>query len=185
VDRRSPLTDLVRVRAFICIPVDTSATATRAKTPPSPELNNNRPVTSASQLPCFSSTSSSSEKARARAAAMNKSVSDCAGWGRLCFSSAERHDSRRCPHQSKLSAVLHSRLIKIADKISNVRSVAASPPVDWSNQRRRDYMEFCTAVVNECRGTSPILEAEFDAAKELALLVIDRVVPLDGSQFDN
>jgi guanosine-3',5'-bis(diphosphate) 3'-pyrophosphohydrolase len=65
-----------------------------------------------------------------------------------------------------------AKLIKLADKISNVRSVAASPPVDWSKERKREYIEFCTAVVNECRGTSAILEAEFHAAKELAL---DRV----------
>jgi (p)ppGpp synthase/HD superfamily hydrolase len=65
-----------------------------------------------------------------------------------------------------------ARLIKIADKISNVRAVATSPPVDWSRQRRRDYIEFCIAVVNEMRGTSAMLEAEFDAAKEMALLTI-------------
>jgi (p)ppGpp synthase/HD superfamily hydrolase len=59
-----------------------------------------------------------------------------------------------------------AKLIKLADKISNVRAVATSPPVDWSEQRRREYIEFCTAVVNECRGTSTVLEYEFDAARE-------------------
>jgi guanosine-3',5'-bis(diphosphate) 3'-pyrophosphohydrolase len=63
-----------------------------------------------------------------------------------------------------------AKLIKLADKISNVRAVATSPPVDWSKQRRRDYIEFCSAVVDELRGISPSLEAEFDAAKEVALL---------------
>jgi len=43
-----------------------------------------------------------------------------------------------------------------------------SPPVDWSQQRRREYVEFCGAVVNELRGTSAHLEAEFDAAREMA-----------------
>jgi GTP diphosphokinase / guanosine-3',5'-bis(diphosphate) 3'-diphosphatase len=63
-------------------------------------------------------------------------------------------------------------LIKLADKISNVRSVAASPPVDWSSRRKRDYIEFCAAVVNELRGTSTVLETEFDAAREIALLSV-------------
>jgi hypothetical protein len=45
-----------------------------------------------------------------------------------------------------------------------VRSVATSPRVEWSTQRRLEYVEFCAAVVNELRGTSPILEAEFVAA---------------------
>jgi guanosine-3',5'-bis(diphosphate) 3'-pyrophosphohydrolase len=86
-------------------------------------------------------------------------------------------DDKSLPWQERKAAQIatashkrHSaRLIKLADKISNVRSVAASPPVDWSNQRRRDYIEFCAAVVNQLRGTSPILEAEFEAAKEIAL----------------
>jgi GTP diphosphokinase / guanosine-3',5'-bis(diphosphate) 3'-diphosphatase len=59
--------------------------------------------------------------------------------------------------------------IKLADKIGNVRSVAASPPVDWSNRRKREYIQFCVKVVNELCGTSPILEAEFYAAREIAL----------------
>jgi guanosine-3',5'-bis(diphosphate) 3'-pyrophosphohydrolase len=63
-------------------------------------------------------------------------------------------------------------LIKLADKISNVRSVAASPPVDWSNRRKREYIQFCAAIVNQLRGTSAVLEAEFDAAKEIALLSV-------------
>jgi guanosine-3',5'-bis(diphosphate) 3'-pyrophosphohydrolase len=60
--------------------------------------------------------------------------------------------------------------MKLADKIS--RSVAASPPVVWSTQRRRDYIEFCAAVVNQLRGTSTTLESEFDAAKAIALLSV-------------
>jgi hypothetical protein len=42
---------------------------------------------------------------------------------------------------------------KSADKISNVRAVATSPPVELSEQHRRDYIEFCTAVVNELRAS--------------------------------
>jgi hypothetical protein len=49
---------------------------------------------------------------------------------------------------------------------------STSPPVELSEQRRRDYTEFCTEVVNELRGTSPILEAEFDAARELAVVSV-------------
>jgi hypothetical protein len=44
------------------------------------------------------------------------------------------------------------------------------PPVEWSNRRKREYIQFCTKVVNELRGTSAILEAEFEAAKKIALL---------------
>jgi hypothetical protein len=67
---------------------------------------------------------------------------------------------------------IRRNLIKLADKISNVRFVATSPPVEWSNHRRRDYIEFCAAVVNQLRGASPILEAEFDAVREMASLSV-------------
>ena len=67
-----------------------------------------------------------------------------------------------------------AKLIKLADKISNVRSVATSPPFKWSQQRRRDYIEFCAAVVNELRGTSALLEAKFDAARAIALLSVSK-----------
>jgi hypothetical protein len=44
-------------------------------------------------------------------------------------------------------------------------------PLNPSMQsRRRDYIEFCTAVVNQLLGTSALLKAEFDAAREIALL---------------
>ena len=70
---------------------------------------------------------------------------------------------------SPTTARFATKLIKLADKISNVRSVAASPPVD-SNRRRREYIQFCAAVVNQLRGTLALLEAEFDPARELAAI---------------
>jgi (p)ppGpp synthase/HD superfamily hydrolase len=57
-----------------------------------------------------------------------------------------------------------AKLIKLADKISNVRSVASSPPVDWSQQRRDDYVEFCCRVVAGLRGADAALEDLFDEA---------------------
>jgi hypothetical protein len=47
-----------------------------------------------------------------------------------------------------------------------------NPPVDWSTQRQRNYIEFCAAVVNELRGSSALLETEFDAAREIVLLSV-------------
>jgi GTP diphosphokinase / guanosine-3',5'-bis(diphosphate) 3'-diphosphatase len=32
-----------------------------------------------------------------------------------------------------------AKLVKLADKICNLRDIAASPPTDWSLQRRREY----------------------------------------------
>jgi guanosine-3',5'-bis(diphosphate) 3'-pyrophosphohydrolase len=82
-------------------------------------------------------------------------------------------EARKAAHISNASHKSHAaKLIKLADKISNVRSVATSPPVDWSIQRRREYVEFCAAVVNKLRGTSAVLESEFDAARESVLVSV-------------
>jgi len=55
-----------------------------------------------------------------------------------------------------------AKLIKIADKISNVREVTDSPPATWSLERRREYLDWAERVVAGCRGVNRALEARFD-----------------------
>ena len=57
-----------------------------------------------------------------------------------------------------------AKIIKIADKTSNLRALAASPPVGWEAERKTDYARWAQAVVARCRGANPWLEGEFDAA---------------------
>ena len=57
-----------------------------------------------------------------------------------------------------------ARMLKIADKTSNLRSILASPPKDWSGARKREYFEWAAKVVAGCRGVNPWLEAQFDEA---------------------
>ena len=57
-----------------------------------------------------------------------------------------------------------ARLIKLADKTSNLRAIANSPPPDWSLERRLDYVRWAGEVVAQIRGTSPWLEQQFDEA---------------------
>ena len=61
-----------------------------------------------------------------------------------------------------------AKLIKLADKTSNVRAVANSPAPDWSIQRRQEYIDWSKSVVAGLRGTSPWLEQQFDEAAERA-----------------
>jgi hypothetical protein len=49
-----------------------------------------------------------------------------------------------------------------------VRSVRLSPPVDWSEQRRLDYVECCRKVVAGLRGTNTMLVEIFDETAESA-----------------
>jgi guanosine-3',5'-bis(diphosphate) 3'-pyrophosphohydrolase len=57
-----------------------------------------------------------------------------------------------------------AKLVKLADKIANVRDVADHPPSEWPLERRRDYFDWAKRVVDGLRGTHAGLEAAFDAA---------------------
>ncbi len=57
-----------------------------------------------------------------------------------------------------------AKMIKIADKTSNLRSIAASPPKDWSAERQREYFKWANKVVAGCRGVNAKLEGWFDGA---------------------
>jgi guanosine-3',5'-bis(diphosphate) 3'-pyrophosphohydrolase len=65
-------------------------------------------------------------------------------------------------HAKELSR--RARLVKLADKICNVRDVASNPPHDWPLARRREYFDWAKEVVDRIRGTNPKLEKAFDAA---------------------
>ena len=52
-------------------------------------------------------------------------------------------------------------LIKLGDKISNVLDVTHSPPADWNVERRREYLDWAEAVVNNCSRVNSALEAYF------------------------
>ena len=54
--------------------------------------------------------------------------------------------------------------MKLADKISNLRDVAASPPREWPLKRRRKYFDWAKQVVDRMRGVHPVLERLFDEA---------------------
>lgn len=68
------------------------------------------------------------------------------------------------PHKSR-----DAKVIKLADKTSNLRSLAASPPADWSVERMFAYIEWANDVVVGLRGASPHLDAKFDDAREKAI----------------
>ncbi|MGH7507738.1 MAG: HD domain-containing protein [Longimicrobiales bacterium] len=56
-----------------------------------------------------------------------------------------------------------AKQLKIADKTSNIREIVQDPPVGWSLERRRDYLDWADAVVAGCRGVNPALEMHYDA----------------------
>jgi (p)ppGpp synthase/HD superfamily hydrolase len=62
-----------------------------------------------------------------------------------------------------------AKLIKLADKTSNLRAVANSPAPDWSVERRLEYVAWAQKVIAGVRGMSPWLEQQFDEAVEQAV----------------
>jgi len=63
------------------------------------------------------------------------------------------------PHLSR-----EAKLVKLADKISNVRDVGSKPPTDWTLERRREYFDWAKRVVDGLRGVDARLERLFDEA---------------------
>jgi GTP diphosphokinase / guanosine-3',5'-bis(diphosphate) 3'-diphosphatase len=57
-----------------------------------------------------------------------------------------------------------ARLVKLADKICNVRDMGTQPPDSWPLARRQEYFDWGKAVVDQLRGTNAALEAAFDQA---------------------
>jgi guanosine-3',5'-bis(diphosphate) 3'-pyrophosphohydrolase len=65
-------------------------------------------------------------------------------------------------HAGELSK--RARLVKLADKISNLRDLTLNAPPEWSLQRRRDYFDWAKKVIDRVRGTNKRLERAFDDA---------------------
>jgi guanosine-3',5'-bis(diphosphate) 3'-pyrophosphohydrolase len=65
----------------------------------------------------------------------------------------KRLQIEHAPHVSE-----RAKLIKIADKISNVRSVTLTPPAKWPLSRRKEYLDWTEQVVGGMRGCNPALE---------------------------
>lgn len=60
-----------------------------------------------------------------------------------------------------------ARLIKLADKICNVRDMVQSPPAGWPLERLQGYIDWCEAVIGNMKETHSELESLFkDVCRE-------------------
>lgn len=76
--------------------------------------------------------------------------------------SLEKHvrKQRQIEHAPHIST--EAKLVKLADKICNLRDILASPPANWSTERKQAYFDWASKVVAGVRGVHPNLEAVFD-----------------------
>jgi (p)ppGpp synthase/HD superfamily hydrolase len=65
-----------------------------------------------------------------------------------------------------------AKALKIADKISNLRSLMTSPPDDWERERLLDYVTWAEQVVAGCRGANAKLDHLFDETVQEARKVL-------------
>jgi len=54
-----------------------------------------------------------------------------------------------------------AKLVKLADKICNLRDIIASPPEGWNLKRKEEYFDWAKKVVDQVRGTNATLEVIF------------------------
>ena len=74
---------------------------------------------------------------------------------------AERKQ-QQIEHASTISR--GAKLVKLADKICNLRDIATAPPAGWSLRRKQNYFDWSKAVIDRLRGVHPSLEYLFDTA---------------------
>ena len=95
------------------------------------------------------------ERFGAEVAAVVMEVTDPPG---LDDQARKQRQVEHAPHMSP-----RARMLKLADKTSNVREVLNEPPATWDDARKRTYAEWGRRVADGCRGVNPALEAGFDA----------------------
>jgi (p)ppGpp synthase/HD superfamily hydrolase len=78
--------------------------------------------------------------------------------------SLERHVRKRLQVERAAAKSARARMIKLADKTSNLRAMVKSPPKDWSASQKQEYLDFAHDVAAGCRGVNDKLEAWFDEA---------------------
>jgi (p)ppGpp synthase/HD superfamily hydrolase len=86
--------------------------------------------------------------------------------------SLKKAERKRLQVETAPSKGVPARLLKIADKTSNLRAIALSPPTGWDLERRTDSVRWAQAVVAGCRGLNAMLERAFDEAAHNALAAI-------------
>ena len=78
--------------------------------------------------------------------------------------SLDKADRKRLQVEHAAHISRKAQLVKLADKIANLRDVASSPPDRWDLARRQEYFDWAKRVIDQLRGAHPGLEAVFDEA---------------------
>jgi GTP diphosphokinase / guanosine-3',5'-bis(diphosphate) 3'-diphosphatase len=76
--------------------------------------------------------------------------------------SLPKHERKRLQIEHSGTISDRAKLVKLADKICNLRDISRSPPADWSLERKREYFVWAKQVVRQMRGQSARLDQLVD-----------------------
>lgn len=81
--------------------------------------------------------------------------------------SLPKDERKRLQIEHAASLSRRAKLVKLADKVCNLRDISEMPPADWTLERRQAYFDWAKAVVDGLRGANPSLEHIFDETYKL------------------
>lgn len=65
---------------------------------------------------------------------------------------------RRAYEFEKVPDLSHrAKLIKLADKLANIRDVSTMPPAGWTKAKKNDYFDFALSIAERAKDASPQL----------------------------
>ena len=77
--------------------------------------------------------------------------------------SLPKQERKRLQVENAPKISMRAQTIKLADKISNLRSILSSPPTDWDFERKKEYFAWAKRVVDGFKAPNPVLKAEFES----------------------
>lgn len=98
---------------------------------------------------------------------------------------AEATDDKSLPKQVRKQLQIETastksrdaKLLLLADKVSNLRSMSSDPPADWPIGRRKEYVDWAVTVVRAgLLGVSDWLDEQFEDARQQAEESISRAM---------
>ena len=76
--------------------------------------------------------------------------------------SLPKAERKRLQIENAAHCSMPAKLVKLADKVCNLRDMSSNPPANWPLQRKQEYFDWASEVVFQLRGINPRLEALFD-----------------------
>ena len=63
--------------------------------------------------------------------------------------SLPKAERKRLQIEHAANASYEAKLVKLADKISNLRDIANCPPADWDSNRKQEYFDWAKKVIDQ------------------------------------